>query len=90
MTTEVIARIVICGATTGFNGGIDIRFLFAKQIGIHGSTMGTRAELAEILNHVAAGRLKATIEQILPLSEGKRAQELLASRQHFGKLVLQP
>jgi NADPH:quinone reductase-like Zn-dependent oxidoreductase len=83
-------QLVTCGATTGFNGDIDIRYLFSKQIGLHGSTMGTRAELVEIMNHVAAGRLKATVDQVLPLSEGKHAQELLASRQHFGKLVLQP
>jgi NADPH:quinone reductase-like Zn-dependent oxidoreductase len=81
-------NLVTCGATTGYNGAIDIRYLFAKQIGLLGSTMGTRAELNEILQHVSSGRLKPIIGQVLPLSEGRQAQELLSSRQIFGKIVL--
>lgn len=82
--------LVTCGATTGHDVSIDIRFLFARQVAIIGSTMGTRAELAEIVAHTAAGRLRPIIDQVLPLEEGRRAQALLESRQHFGKLVLTP
>ena len=82
-------NLVTCGATTGYNGAIDIRYLFAKQIGLLGSTMGTRAELLEILQHISTGRLKATVDKVLPLSEGRHAQELLSSRKFFGKIVLE-
>ena len=83
-------RLVTCGATTGYVGNIDIRYLFARQIGIFGSTMGTRAELASILALVAQKRLTPIIDKVLPLSEGKQAQALLESRQLFGKIVLEP
>jgi NADPH:quinone reductase-like Zn-dependent oxidoreductase len=83
-------RLVTCGATTGYVGNVDIRYLFARQIGIFGSTMGTRAELAEILIHVANKRLKPIVDRVLPLSEGRQAQALLESRQLFGKILLEP
>ena len=83
-------KLVTCGATTGYVGNVDIRVLFARQIGILGSTMGTRAELEKILALLAQGRLKTIVDQVLPLSEGKRAQALLESRQFFGKIVLEP
>lgn len=83
-------RLVTCGATTGHDARIDLRYLFARQIDLLGSTMGTRAELLEVLRHVAAGRLRAIVDRVFPLEEGRRAQEELAARQNFGKLVLEP
>ena len=83
-------RLVTCGATTGYDGGLDIRYLFTRQLDILGSTMGTRAELLEVLGHVAAGKLRPVIDRVLPLAEGVRAQELLESRQAFGKVLLEP
>lgn len=82
--------LVTCGATTGHDAKIDLRFLFARQVAIVGSTMGTRAELLEILTHVAAGRLGPVIDRVMPLDEGKEAQALLERGDHFGKLVLEP
>lgn len=83
-------RLVTCGATTGPEAKFDIRFLFARQISLIGSTMGTRAELARIVDLVAAERLRPVIDRVLPLAEGRAAQELLAEGRHFGKLVLEP
>src|SRR5262249_55222909 len=52
-------RIVTCGATSGWDARTDLRHVFFRQIEILGSTMGTRSDLLAILDHVAAGRLKA-------------------------------
>jgi NADPH:quinone reductase-like Zn-dependent oxidoreductase len=82
--------LVTCGATTGYVGNVDIRYLFARQISIIGSTMGTRAELARIVDLVAQKRLDPVVDRVLPLSEGKAAQALLESRTTFGKIVLEP
>ena len=55
--------LVTCGATTGFNASIDLRFLFSRQLSLLGSYMGTMAELREVLGHVFAGRLKPVVDQ---------------------------
>ena len=71
-------------------GTLDLRYLFTRQIDLLGSTMGTRAELAEVLRLVEAGRLAPVIDRTLPLSEGVRAQALLEARRVCGKVVLEP
>ena len=47
-----------CGATTGPTVALDLRHLFARQLTLLGSYMGTMGELREVLGHVFAGRLK--------------------------------
>jgi len=39
-------RLVTCGATTGYDAKIDLRFLFSRQLSILGSYMGTKDEFA--------------------------------------------
>ncbi|MFY9977635.1 MAG: zinc-binding dehydrogenase, partial [Candidatus Sulfotelmatobacter sp.] len=55
--------LVTCGATTGPNAGIDLRHLFARQLSLLGSYMGTMGELHEVLKHVFAGRLKPVVDR---------------------------
>jgi NADPH:quinone reductase-like Zn-dependent oxidoreductase len=81
-------RLVTCGATTGFDAKVNIRHLFAKQLTIMGSYMGSKHELMELLKHVRSGLLKPVVSHVLPLREAAQAQTLLEKRQHFGKVVL--
>src|SRR3984893_10735751 len=83
-------RLVTCGATTGFDAKIDLRFLFTRQLSLLGSYMGTKAELHTVLKLVAAGRLKPVVDQIFPLAEAAAAHAYLESSQQFGKVVLRP
>jgi NADPH:quinone reductase-like Zn-dependent oxidoreductase len=80
--------LVTCGATTGPNVAIDLRHLFARQLSLLGSYMGTMGELHEVFNHVIAGRLKPVVDRVFPLSEIRAAHEYLEKSQMFGKVVL--
>ena len=82
--------LVTCGATTGPNVGIDLRHLFARQLTLLGSYMGTMGELHEVLRHVFAGRLKPVVDRTFPLSEIRAAHEYLEKSQMFGKIVVNP
>src|ERR1700686_4500596 len=66
-------RLVTCGATTGYDAKIDLRFLFTRQLSILGSYMGTKSEFATVLQLVAAGRLKPVIDRTFPLAECRLA-----------------
>ncbi len=79
-----------CGATSGFTPTIDLRHVFFRQIQILGSTMGSKGDLFEVLDHVAAGRLRPVIHAVMPLAEAAGAHRLLEARQAFGKVVLTP
>ncbi len=82
--------LVTCGATTGSNVGIELRHLFARQLSIRGSYMGTMGELHEVLKHVFAGRLEPVVDRTFPLSEIRAAHEYLEKSQMFGKVVVNP
>jgi NADPH:quinone reductase-like Zn-dependent oxidoreductase len=81
-------RLVTCGATTGFDAKIDLRFLFSRQLSLLGSYMGTKAELHTVMKLVAAGRLKPVVDRVFPLAEAAAAHTYLESSQQFGKVVL--
>ena len=83
-------KLVTCGVTTGPNVSLDLRHLFARQLTLLGSYMGTMGELNEVLGHVFAGRLKPVVDRIFPLSEIRAAHEYLEKSQMFGKVVLNP
>ncbi len=83
-------KLVTCGATTGPTVSLDLRHLFARQLSLLGSYMGTMGELYEVLSHVFAGRLKPVVDRVFPLSEIRAAHEYLEKSQMFGKVILNP
>lgn len=83
-------RLVTCGATTGPDVSIDLRFIFMKQLTILGSIMGTRKELLEITKLLGKGHLKPVIDSVFPLNEASQAQEKMLKRESFGKIILIP
>jgi NADPH:quinone reductase-like Zn-dependent oxidoreductase len=82
--------LVTCGATTGPAVGLDLRHLFARQLTLLGSYMGTMGNLHEVLQHVFAGRLKPVVDRAFPLQDIRAAHEYLENSQMFGKIVLNP
>jgi NADPH:quinone reductase-like Zn-dependent oxidoreductase len=82
--------LVTCGATTGSSVGIDLRHLFARQLRLLGSYMGTMGELHEVLRHVFAGRLKPVVDRSFALSEIRSAHQYLERSQMFGKVIVNP
>ena len=85
---KTAGTIVTCGATTGPSVALDLRHLFARQLRVLGSYMGTMGELHEVLGHVFAGRLKPVVDRTFPLSEIRAAHEYLEKRQQFGKVIV--
>src|SRR5581483_4661418 len=82
--------LVTCGATTGPQVQIDLRFLFSRQLSVLGSYMGTMAELHEVMKHVFSGKLKPVVDRTFPLKEARSAHEYMENSQMFGKIVLNP
>lgn len=83
-------RLVTCGATSGPKGDLDIRLLFSKQISLHGSYMGSKHELKEVMKFVKEGKLKGVVDRVLPLEKASDAHRALKERAQFGKVVLAP
>jgi NADPH:quinone reductase-like Zn-dependent oxidoreductase len=82
-------RLVTCGATTGTKGSVDLAALFAKQLSIQGSYMGTKGELLRAACFFFTGQLKPVIDRTFPLAEAAKAQQRLEDSAQFGKIVLE-
>jgi NADPH:quinone reductase-like Zn-dependent oxidoreductase len=81
-------RIVVSGATGGHLATVDLRRIFFLQLEIVGSTMGTRDELAELVDLVAAGTVRPVIDSEYGFSQVRDAFARLASGDVFGKIVI--
>jgi NADPH:quinone reductase-like Zn-dependent oxidoreductase len=83
-------RLVTCGATTGYDASVDLRYLFTKQWSLLGSFMGSMGELHQVLKFVFRKQLKPVIDRVYPLSEIRAAHERLENKQQFGKVIVVP
>jgi NADPH:quinone reductase-like Zn-dependent oxidoreductase len=82
------ARIVVSGATSGHQPAVNLRRVFAMQLEILGSTMGTRAELVELLDLCASRDIHPVIDSVYGFAEVRDAFARLAAGDVFGKVVL--
>jgi NADPH:quinone reductase-like Zn-dependent oxidoreductase len=83
-------RLVTCGATTGPKVEIDLRFFFTQQIAILGAYMGARHELLQCLRLIERRVFQPVVDSVFPLEKLREAQERMAKREMFGKIVITP
>jgi NADPH:quinone reductase-like Zn-dependent oxidoreductase len=83
-------RMFCSGGSSGLELSLDVRRLYREQLTFHFYTHGARADLVHLLGEVASGRIEPVIDSRFPLREAARAEEKLAARQHFGKIILTP
>lgn len=81
-------RILTVGNSGGPKFEIDNRFIFSKHLTIIGSSMGTRADFATVMDLVFAGKLKAILDRDYPLAEARLAHERLEKGEQLGKITL--
>jgi NADPH:quinone reductase-like Zn-dependent oxidoreductase len=84
-----LGRLVTCGATTGPMCVTDVRKLFWYQWSILGSTMGSHEDYRRVTALAGEGQLWPVVDQVMPLSQGPRAFELLQGGAQMGKLVIE-
>ena len=82
-------RLVTCGATSGFDAGVDLRHLFGRQLSLLGSYMGEKAELLKAARLFFGGIVRPVVDRVFPLADAAAAHRHLESRQQFGKVVLE-
>ncbi len=82
-------RIVFFGMTKGIPSKLDVGKLFWKQITLQGTTMGSNADFAAMLELFQKHKIKPTIDGPYPFNEYKLAYERMMSSSQYGKIVLE-
>lgn len=80
--------LVISGATSGqAPKSAELNRIFFLQLRIQGSTMGTRAELAELVSFMANAGISPHIDSTLPLADARQGFAAMHEGDVFGKIV---
>jgi NADPH:quinone reductase-like Zn-dependent oxidoreductase len=80
--------LVISGATSGqAPKSAELNRIFFLQLRVQGSTMGTRTELAELVQFMTNAGIKPHIDSILPLSDARDGFAKMNTGDVFGKIV---
>lgn len=83
-------RLVTAGGHGGGTVPLDVNRLYQNQLSVIGATGERKEDVVMSLQAAAEGRFKALIDCVLPLSEARRAHELVESRNGIGKVLLDP
>ena len=82
-------RIVVSGATSGFNPPADLPRVFFLQLEVVGSTMGTREELGRLVELCDAAGVRPQIDRTLALAEVDQGIAALVAGDVLGKIVVE-
>jgi NADPH:quinone reductase-like Zn-dependent oxidoreductase len=81
-------RVVISGATSGPNPDkAELNRIFFLQLEVIGSTMGTRSELASLVNLLDVSGVRPVIDRVLPMTDARDGFAAMAEGELFGKVV---
>ncbi|GAA1525390.1 zinc-binding dehydrogenase [Nocardioides humi] len=81
-------RIVISGTTSGPNlDDAELTRIFFLQLSVVGSTMGTRGELAGLVNLLDSTGVRPVVDRVLPMAEARDGFAAMAAGDVFGKIV---
>lgn len=90
MLLKMGGTLVTSGATTGYDSGIDLRFLFFRGTNLMGATQGTLAETQAVLYWTSKGKIRAVVDSVLPFSNMVEGHVRMMKGQQFGKLLTTP
>lgn len=89
-TLKKYGRLVTAGAHGGGKVELDCNVLYHRNLRIVGGTGNTDENVRDTLKAAAAGKLRAKIEQVLPLSRAAEAHRIIEAGVPVGKIVLDP
>jgi crotonyl-CoA carboxylase/reductase len=81
-------RIVICGATSGFQLDFDVRYLWMRQKTILGSHFANAYECERANRLIAEGKIEPVLSRVFPFSECPAPHQMMKENQHVGKMVV--
>jgi NADPH:quinone reductase-like Zn-dependent oxidoreductase len=83
-------RLVTCGATSGPNAQLDLRYVYRRRLSILGSYMGSRKDMMQVWKFVNQKKLQPVIDSVFPLQQLREAELKMEDRNVFGKIILKP
>jgi alcohol dehydrogenase len=83
-------KILVCGATAGYDPKEDLRYVWSFELKIMGSNSFYDENLKGLMELIEQGRIKPVIDEVLPLERAVEGLRLIEDRQVFGKVIIEP
>jgi NADPH:quinone reductase-like Zn-dependent oxidoreductase len=83
-------KLLVCGATAGYDPKEDLRYVWSFELKIIGSNSFYDDNLAALMQLIGEGKIKPVIDKVLPLAEAREGLRLIADREVIGKVVVTP
>ena len=83
-------KILVCGATAGYDPKEDLRYIWSFEIQIIGSNSFYDDNLQALMDFIQQGKMKPIIHTALPLERAIDGLRMIENREVFGKVVVTP
>ena len=83
-------KILVCGATAGFDPKEDLRYIWSFELKVIGSNSFYDENLTALMDLIQQGKMKPVIDEILPLEKAAEGLKLIEDRAVFGKVIVCP
>jgi crotonyl-CoA carboxylase/reductase len=88
LVAKRFGKIVICGATSGYDLDFDVRYLWMRQKQIIGSHFANAYEANRANDLILDGRIQPVVDDIFEFEQTPHAHQLMADNKHMGKMVV--
>jgi len=83
-------KILVCGATAGFDPKEDLRYIWSFELKVIGSNSFYDENLQALMELIVQGKMKPVIDEVLPLAKAAHGLKLIEDREVFGKVIVCP
>jgi crotonyl-CoA carboxylase/reductase len=81
-------KVVICGATSGYNLEFDVRHLWMRQKSIIGSHFANAYQAERANRLIMEGKIRPVLEETFAFEDTAEAHEAMAENRHMGKMAI--
>jgi NADPH:quinone reductase-like Zn-dependent oxidoreductase len=83
-------RLLVCGATAGYDPKEDLRYVWSFELKIIGSNSFYDDDLRALMKLIAEGKMRPVIDKVLSLDQAREGVRLIQDREVIGKVVVTP
>src|ERR687888_34123 len=88
LVVKPFGKVVICGATSGYELDFDVRYLWMRQKQILGSHFANAYECMRANQLMAEGKIRPVLWQAMGFDGVPEAHQLMRDNQHLGKIAI--
>jgi crotonyl-CoA carboxylase/reductase len=87
-TVKTFGKVIICGATSGYNLDFDVRYLWMRQKEILGSHFANAWECNLANRLIESGQIRPVLWKTMPFEDVANAHQLMKENKHLGKIAI--